>query len=498
MTDSSSVLAPGLQRLVAWIEDETGLCFPEVHHETILKTARNRCSELKLSPEEYEGILYRDAAEKCRFFNEVTIGETYFFRDEKHFSILVSYVLPELMLQRRELRIWSATCASGEEALSLLATVEHVKDNLQLDTPYTILASDINKNGLDKLRQGVYPSSSFRNDGKIWHRLLDSCGAMDGIVWQASAESLSHIELRHLNLLSGDLPPPNSLDVVFFRNTLVYMKQAQKDKAIARIIGTMRPGAYLFLASPEVPTIRHPRLEVMERNGGFFFRKLAADAQPGGARHKAVAPIKFRDPAAATTTTATAGPVAPLSKRNSPERKSRPLISGAQLAAGLELASVWAANPKLRPISAEGAPSAEDSPSAEVAEMIDGIIEALHANRFSLADGLLEKFEARARENQVSQYLQAMSQKHQGNAAAALDLWERARVYEPKFWPALFQAGMAYVETDPARSRSLLKECLEVLESAADENKYAILLEGFDASYYRRMAEKMYARLKAK
>jgi len=128
--------------------------------------------------------------------------------------------------------------------------------------------------------------------------------------------------------------------------------------------------------------------------------------------------------------------------------------------------------------------------------MIDGIIKALHANRFSLADELLEKFEARARENQVSQYLRAMSQKHQGHAAPALDLWERARLYDPAFWPALFQAGMAYAEVNKVRSRELLKECLGALESAADGSRYAVLLEGFDVSYYRRMAEKMYARVR--
>ena len=87
----------GLDRIVAWIEAETGLCFPEVHHQTIRKAAHARSGELGLEGEAYETLLRRDEDEKARFFSEIMIGETYFFRDEKQFVILGSDILPELM-----------------------------------------------------------------------------------------------------------------------------------------------------------------------------------------------------------------------------------------------------------------------------------------------------------------------------------------------------------------------------------------------------------------
>ena len=124
--------------------------------------------------------------------------------------------------------------------------------------------------------------------------------------------------------------------------------------------------------------------------------------------------------------------------------------------------------------------------------MIEAIVEAIHANRFARADSLLAEFEGRFRESHVSQYLRALSRKHQGCLLEALELWERARSYVSEFWPALFQAGLAYEAVNPERGLALLRECLDAM--GGDEGRYFVLLEGFDAPYYRRMAERMLAR----
>ena len=136
------------------------------------------------------------------------------------------------------------------------------------------------------------------------------------------------IRPRLINVLSSELFPSDSLDVVFFRNTLVYMPQTQKDRAIDRITHTLRPGGYLFLASPEIPTVRHPLLEVLERRGGFFFRRLS------------------REKAAAKAPVRTEQPTAKREKRRVAEAESLPSsIGDAELRRGLALASTWRGTP---------------------------------------------------------------------------------------------------------------------------------------------------------
>ena len=260
------------------------------------------------------------------------------------------------------------------------------------------------------------------------------------------------------------------------------MQQEQKDRVVSRIARTIRPGGYLFLASPEVPTVRDPLLETVEGNGGFYFRRLSATAISAAKVPEAVASARSPSPRPRRE------PARHEPARREPVRRSS--IGPAELRRGLGLASAWARDPRSRE------DAAGDRPGAEAALMIDAIMAAIHANRFDRADELAAEFEARARESHVSQYLRALSRKHQGYEAEALELWERARAYEPRFWPALFQAGRGYEKANPERSLALLRECLAAMESEEGEGEYFILLEGFDAPYYRRMAERMLARAK--
>jgi chemotaxis protein methyltransferase CheR len=492
MTDTAvNAVNPEFKNLVSWIEAETGLCFPDVHQDTIQKVALQRCAELELSPPSFESLLILDQEERNRFFNRIMIGETYFFRDEKQFSILISHVLPELLRRAAFPRLWSATCATGEEAISLVATVQHVRSLLDLKSDFSVLASDINQEALARLETGDYPLSSFRTDGKQFHSLLDSCGTLGELGWKASTDCLARVEIRHLNIVSGELPPPDSIDVVFFRNTLVYMKAEQKERTIARIVKTLKSGGYLFLASPEIPTVRHPDIEIMERNGGFFFRKrdgrLANPIRAAVAPRPAMPPRHQSAPSSGETRT-------PGTKAS--QRSNRLIVNkiGRQLLQkGLTLASLWA-----KVSGARDAAAAEDAEpgTGECALMVSDIIEAIHANRFSRADELLERFSGLCGEEPVCLYLQGLSLRHQGKLDLATDLWERARLYDPLFWPGLFQAGMAYAQSNPERSATLLRECLIALEKRPEESAYSILLENFDISYYRLMAEKMLARVK--
>ena len=102
----------------------------------------------------------------------LTIGETYFLRGNQAFDVLEHEVLPEFLLARkddeRQLRLWSAGCAGGEEPYSLAISVSRLLPNPR-DWNTTILATDINTRALHKASEGVYGSWSFR-DTPDWLR----------------------------------------------------------------------------------------------------------------------------------------------------------------------------------------------------------------------------------------------------------------------------------------------------------------------------------------
>jgi chemotaxis protein methyltransferase CheR len=91
------------------------------------------------------------------FAAHLTIGETYFFREQKSFDILENRILPELIASRRgkdqRLRIWSAGCSTGEEPYSLAILLTRLIPDLQ-EWQITILATDINSRSIGKARGG--------------------------------------------------------------------------------------------------------------------------------------------------------------------------------------------------------------------------------------------------------------------------------------------------------------------------------------------------------
>jgi chemotaxis protein methyltransferase CheR len=95
----------------------------------------------------------------------LTIGETYFFRNEPQFDALRQHILPEILQRRattRTLRVWSAGCATGEEPYSLAMTIGELLGN-QPPWNTTILATDINPQFLARAREGLYSEWSFRS-----------------------------------------------------------------------------------------------------------------------------------------------------------------------------------------------------------------------------------------------------------------------------------------------------------------------------------------------
>src|SRR5664279_5053287 len=124
-------------------------------HQTGCETFRDYFSSIRFAV---------DGEEMQRLINQLTVNETYFFREDYQFQALVSGVLPELALrenQGRSIRIWSMPCSSGEEPYSLaIYILEHWPDAERFDIE--IMGSDIDSAILAKAAAGVYGERSVQ------------------------------------------------------------------------------------------------------------------------------------------------------------------------------------------------------------------------------------------------------------------------------------------------------------------------------------------------
>jgi len=142
-----------------------GLYYPERKRADL---AHGLNPALSATPHQHLATLYADAVAGGPGWDAIvthlTIGETYFFRNDTQFDALREQIVPELLNRRaalRTLRLWSAGCATGEEPYSLAILLREL---LPSDTTWnvSILATDINPVFLERAREALYGSWSFR------------------------------------------------------------------------------------------------------------------------------------------------------------------------------------------------------------------------------------------------------------------------------------------------------------------------------------------------
>ncbi len=100
--------------------------------------------------------------------NEVTVGETCFFRNLPQLNALQKVILPGVVSAKanqplRHLRLWSAGCSTGEEAYTLAMILLENSGGLLRNWTYEVIATDLNEHSLVKAQEGIYGSYALRN-----------------------------------------------------------------------------------------------------------------------------------------------------------------------------------------------------------------------------------------------------------------------------------------------------------------------------------------------
>lgn len=157
----------------------------------------------------------------------LTIGETYFFREQKALNFLEFEYLPALINKNinksKRIRIWSAGCASGEEPYTIAIILKRIIPNIE-NWDITILATDINTDFLNKAKKGIYTKWSFRGISesiktKYFKELDDNKYAIN-------SEIKNMVKFSYLNLATDSYPSlsnqTNAFDIILCRNVLIY------------------------------------------------------------------------------------------------------------------------------------------------------------------------------------------------------------------------------------------------------------------------------------
>jgi chemotaxis protein methyltransferase CheR len=251
-------LDPELTRIRDVIYQTAGIFHPDNKLRLLQDRCGRRIKELKLQTlREYcECLTIRPnrQAELIALLNEITIGETSFFRNQPQLDALRRIVIPNILqaksnLPIRRLRIWSAGCSTGEEPYTLRMLLAEEAAGLLKDWSTEILATDLNERSLAHAQEGVYGSYSTRNLAPIYR---NKYFLPQGDKLQVNALVRSNISFSRLNLSDDSrMTFMKSMDAIFCCNVLIYFDLASKRRVIQHFYNNLLPHGYLFLGHAE-------------------------------------------------------------------------------------------------------------------------------------------------------------------------------------------------------------------------------------------------------
>lgn len=181
----------------------------------------------------------------------LTVNETYFFREASQLKAFGDEIIPELIEVKtrrgqRQLRIWCAGCATGEEAYTIAMLLD--RPELQ-GWSVDIVATDISRRALALAHQGIYGSSSFRN---LEQGMLERFFHGHGAGFRVNDDLRKKVSFRLHNLYDTSHPPcAGELDVVFCRNVIIYFDLDAKVTVVAGFHRALAAGGFLLLGHSE-------------------------------------------------------------------------------------------------------------------------------------------------------------------------------------------------------------------------------------------------------
>ncbi|PWR74066.1 CheR family methyltransferase [Methanospirillum lacunae] len=283
-----TLLTEDLQRVYRFVNERIGFAYAPDRMSDLERGFITACRDLGLiDPASCMQALNdptKASAVEEALVKNLTIGETYFFRDKKLFLHLRDHLLPDLIRTRRisgkYLRIWSAACSTGEEAYSLAILINYLLPDL-IDWDVTILASDINPGSLHVAEKGVYSRWSFREESPVpinGHVIPSKDGR-----FKISDLIKKMVKFSRINLINDHYPSPMTgtmkMDLIFCRNVLMYFSSELAAGVVDRLHSSLVENGWLIVSPQEISYAQHPGFIQVKRNSIFLFRKGIEEEQ---------------------------------------------------------------------------------------------------------------------------------------------------------------------------------------------------------------------------
>jgi two-component system CheB/CheR fusion protein len=267
---------PAFERLLTYLKESRSFDFTGYKRASLMRRVRHQMLQVGIDTfDDYHDYLQVHPDEFTALFNTILINVTSFFRDEEAWQYLADVALPELLdtIGDAPLRVWSAGCATGQEAYSLAMVLVEAMGPTAFRQRVKIYATDVDEDALAIARQATYADKELRGLPE---------GFAERYFEPANGRYAFRKDLRR-NVIFGrnDMvqdAPISRIDLLACRNALMYFNAETQARIVSRLGFALKPDGVLFLGKAEMLLNHTAIFEPMDLKRRFFRKAAQSDS----------------------------------------------------------------------------------------------------------------------------------------------------------------------------------------------------------------------------
>ena len=246
---------PKFEALLGFLQQQRGFDFTGYKRQSLMRRVVRRMQTVSVADfADYVDYLEVHPEEFAELFNGILINVTSFFRDDAPWDYLRKETLPQLLAAKgphEPVRVWSAGCASGQEAYTLAIAFAEALGAEGFRERVKIYGTDADEEALNTARLATYTEKELEAvEPDLVQRYFERANGR--YVFRPGLRR-SVIFGRHDVLQDA---PISRLDLLVCRNTLMYFNAETQAKILQRfhfaLNGDGNGTGYLFLGRAEM------------------------------------------------------------------------------------------------------------------------------------------------------------------------------------------------------------------------------------------------------
>jgi chemotaxis protein methyltransferase CheR len=247
-----------------WVHRELGIDLSAYKPEQLHRRINSLMGRVGVhSLDEYTSLIKKDAEQKQRFLDFITINVTEFFRNPELFQELEKTLVKEILPKGNQLKIWSAACSIGCEPYTLGIILDKISKNKR----HNIVATDIDSTILNKAKVGEYVEAEIKN---VEPKDLSDYFTKIDDKYKINDNIKSMVTFKKHDLILGNFE--RDYDLIVCRNVVIYFNNDVKNQIYKKFSESLKKDGLLFVGATE--SIYNYKEYGFEKASTFIYRKL--------------------------------------------------------------------------------------------------------------------------------------------------------------------------------------------------------------------------------